>query len=196
MGQLNSLAYYSLAIAGPDANRINVLDATNTSLAGLPASVFIPSLGPNLVVAMDIGGPTNTPLADLYVASLYNGTNAFRDTLIRNHGGTNQTVLADKPTLYQQQRGNPVLLNTNQPPGLSLFQRNVSPGVDYLTLFNLSAGTAFEPDQHCHGANPPAFRLCERPVREHQPLYPVPGVSAHRRLFLRVPGHRTVARRV
>ena len=142
LGRLNSLLYDSLAVAGPDANRINLLDATSTNLAGLPSSVFIPSLGPNLTVAIDIGGPTNTLLADLYAASLYNGTNAFRETLIRNNGGTNQTVLADNAVPSQRARGNPVLVHTNRAPLLSLFQRNISPGVDYLTLFSLSAGIA------------------------------------------------------
>jgi len=142
LGRFNSLSYDSLAVTGPDANRINLLDATSTGVAGLPVSVFIPSLGPNLAVGIDIGGPTNTALADLYVASLYNGANAFRETLMRNNGGTNQTVLADHPLSYERELGNAVLVHTNRAPVLSLMERTVSPGFDHLSIFDLSLGVA------------------------------------------------------
>ena len=78
IGKLNSLVFDSIALTGPDANRVNILDATNTALAGQPASVFIPSLGPNSVAAIDIGGGGSTVHDDLCVASLYNGVSAFR----------------------------------------------------------------------------------------------------------------------
>jgi len=142
LGRINSLAYDSLAVTGSDANRINLVDATSTNAAGLPTSVFIPSIGPNQAVAIDIGGPTNTTLVDLYVTSLYNSTNPYHETLIRNNGGTNQTSLADNLILSERERGNAVLVHTNRAPLLSLFQRNVSPGIDYLTLFDLSPGIA------------------------------------------------------
>ena len=86
IGKLDSLTFDSLAIAGPDANRINLLDANNAAAASEPANVFIPSLGPNLVGVIDIGGAGNTANDDLYVASIYNGVLPYRETLVRNNG--------------------------------------------------------------------------------------------------------------
>ncbi len=142
IGKINSSSYDTLALTGPDANRVNLLDATNTGAASLPVSFFIPSLGPNVAAVIDIGGPTNTVLDDLYVASLYNGSSAWRETLIRNNGGTNQTVLADNPIPYLRERANPVLLHTNRPPRLALFERNTSPTNDAFSLFDLASGAA------------------------------------------------------
>ena len=140
IGKLNSLVFDSIALTGPDANRVNILDATNTALAGQPASVFIPSLGPNSVAAIDIGGGGSTVHDDLCVASLYNGVSAFRETLLRNDGTTNRTVLSDSSSSYRRERANPVLLHTNRYPRLALFQRNVGTN-DYLNFYDLSGGT-------------------------------------------------------
>jgi hypothetical protein len=142
IGKIDSSAYDSLALTGPDANRVNLLDATNGAAASLPVSVFIPSLGPNVSAVIDIGGPTNTVLDDLYVASLYNGTPACRETLIRNDGGTNQTVLADNSLPYLRERANAVLLHTNRPARLALFERNTGATNDMFSVFDLSSGAA------------------------------------------------------
>jgi len=142
VGKINSLSYDSIAVTGPDANRASLLDATNPATANLPGSLFIPSLGPNISVVLDIGGPTNTALDDLYVASIYNGISAFRETLLRNNGGTNQTVLADNSVSYLYERADAVLLHTNRAPRLALFARNTSVSTDALNLFEMSSGAA------------------------------------------------------
>jgi hypothetical protein len=144
IGKINSQSYDSLALTGPDANRVNLIDATNTSIPGLPISVFLPSLGPNVAAVIDIGGPTNTVLDDLYVASLYNGIPAWRETLIRNNGGTNQTLLADNSILYLRERANPVLLHTNRPTRLGLFERGTGPTNDMFSVFDMSGGAALK----------------------------------------------------
>jgi hypothetical protein len=140
VGKLDSLTFDSLALTGPDANRINLLDANSTGVSGLPASVYIPSLGPNVAAVIDIGGSGNTAHDDLYVASLYNGPVAFRQTLLRNDGTTNRTVLLDSTLAYQRERANPVLLHTNRPPRLALQDRNVAVNTDYLELLDFSSG--------------------------------------------------------
>ncbi|MCX6930144.1 MAG: thrombospondin type 3 repeat-containing protein [Verrucomicrobia bacterium] len=142
IGKLDSLVFDSLALTGPDANRVNILDAANTTLAGQPVSVFIPSLGPNSVAAIDIGGGGNTAHDDLCVASLYNGLPAFRETLLRNDGTTNRTLLSDSSINYLRERANPVLLHTNRYPRLAMFQRNVGVNYDYFSFFDLSGGSA------------------------------------------------------
>lgn len=141
IGKLDSMAYDSIALTGPDANRINIIDATNTALTIQPSSVFLPSLGPNSVAAMDIGGAGNTTNDDLYVASLYNGASPYRATLLRNDGTTNRTVLSDSTIPYLRERANPVLLHTNRYARLALLQRNVGINYDQLSVYDLSLGT-------------------------------------------------------
>jgi hypothetical protein len=142
IGKLDSLTFDSLAIAGPDANRINVLDASNTAAASLPANVFIPSLGPSLVGVIDIGGGGNTLNDDLYVASIYNGLLPYRETLLRNNGTTNRTILADNSLSYKRERANAILINTNSYPRLALFDRNALAGQDAFDLLDLSSGAS------------------------------------------------------
>lgn len=141
IGKLDSLSYDSLAVTGPDANRVNILDANNPGAAGLPDSIFIPSVGPNLVSAIDIGGGGNTSHDDLYVASVYNATPPFRETLLRNDATTNRTVLADNGIPYLRDRANSVLLHTNRAARLALFERGVVSTYDAFRLLDLSGGT-------------------------------------------------------
>jgi hypothetical protein len=140
IGKLNSFSFDSLALAGPDANRVNILDATNTAAAGLPVSIFIPSLGPNVAAVIDIGGPTNTAYDDLYVASVYNGVAPYHETLLRNNATSNRTVLADNPIAYLRERANAVLLNTNRYSRLALFERNSAVGTDLFSIYDCSSG--------------------------------------------------------
>jgi len=140
LGRLNSLAFDSLAITGPEANRVNVIDASSPSVAGLPSSVYLPSLGPNAVAGIDIGGAGNTAHDDLYVASRENGLAPYRETLLRNVATTNRVVLADNSLPYLRERANPVLLHTNRPPRLGFFQRNTAVNLDLLSIFDLASG--------------------------------------------------------
>ena len=142
IGKLDSLTFDSLAVAGPDANRINLLDANNPAAASLPASVFLPSLGPNLVGVIDIGGLGNTANDDLYAASLYNGLAPYRETLVRNDGTTNRTIIADHPIGALRERANPILINTNSNPRLALYERNAAPGWDAIDFLDFSGGLA------------------------------------------------------
>ena len=143
VGRLTATNRDALAFTSPDANRINILDATNTSTAGLPASAFIPSVGPNLVGAIDIGGAGNWPVADLYVGSLYNDPSSTpHETLLRNDG-TNQTLIVDNalsPAGMYRERANQVVIKTNAAVRLGLFSRNTSPGLDTFQVYTLTNG--------------------------------------------------------
>ena len=142
IGKLNSLTFDSLALTGPDANRVNILDANNPSVAGLPASAFLSSLGPNVAAVIDIGGGGNTAHDDLYLASIYNGISPYRETLLRNIGTTNRTVLADIGLSFLRERANPVLLHTNRAARLALFSRNTGVNSDLFSILDLSSGAA------------------------------------------------------
>jgi hypothetical protein len=141
LGKLNSLTFDSLAVTGPDANRVNIIDANSSSVAGLPSPVYLPSLGPNAVAVIDIGGGGTTH-DDLYVASIDNSGSPYRETLLRNIATTNRTVIADNALLYLRERANPVLLHTNRPPRLALFERNTGVNIDLLNIFDLFGGAA------------------------------------------------------
>jgi hypothetical protein len=142
LGKLNSLAYDSLAVTGPDANRVNIIDANSLTTAGLPSAVFPASLGPNLSAAIDIGGGGNTAHADLYVASIYNAPPGFRQTLLRNDGTANRTQIADTALVTLRERANPVLLHTSRPPRLAAYDRLLDVNLDMFRILDLSGGSA------------------------------------------------------
>jgi hypothetical protein len=110
----------ALAFTSPAANRINLFDGLSMAQAGSPVNVFLDSLGPSRVVALDIGGPGNTVLDDLYSPTIENNPSApLRLTLTRSTGvaftellDTNLTaaiVTADAVKL-KTNAANPVLL--------------------------------------------------------------------------------------
>ncbi len=89
VGKLTDLKRDSLAIASADANAITVLEAANPAVPTVPVPVPSVALGPNVVVAVDLGGEGNTPLHDLFVASIYNSDpTPNRLTFFRNNGKT------------------------------------------------------------------------------------------------------------
>jgi len=77
----------SLVLVSADGNQIGVLDAPSPSVTTDPLAVEAEIIGPNTVVAVDVGGPGNTPLHDLYIASIYNNdAPETRATLFRADG--------------------------------------------------------------------------------------------------------------
>ena len=78
----------ALVFASADANLLTVADASNVKQPPPPVSLPLTVLGPNSVVALDIGGADNTPLADLALGSVYNSDptpNLLQ--LLRNRAG-------------------------------------------------------------------------------------------------------------
>ena len=71
-----------LAFCSPDANQVALVEVSSPTAPGKPVTVpFTAGLGPNTIVAVDIGGAGKTPLADLYVGSIYNSPDANQATL-------------------------------------------------------------------------------------------------------------------
>ncbi len=85
LGRLVTPDKDALAFTAADANLIHVVEAANPGSPGKPVVVDFETLGPGGLVAVDIGGPGNTPLDDLAVGSVYNDPNKL--TLFRNDGG-------------------------------------------------------------------------------------------------------------
>jgi formylglycine-generating enzyme required for sulfatase activity len=109
VGKLVDLRRDSLAVTSADVNQIAVVDAASTTVPTDPISIESELLGPNSIVAVDIGGEGNTPLLDLYVASIYNNEPENRITLFRSSGKTfTQTI--EQPAIGAEARGNRVAL--------------------------------------------------------------------------------------
>src|SRR5437899_271848 len=78
IGKLVDSKHDSIAVTAPDANRLVIVDASNPTETARPQPIaFDAGLGPNTIVAIDIGGPGNNEKADLYVASMYNTPDPF-----------------------------------------------------------------------------------------------------------------------
>jgi hypothetical protein len=140
IGRLLNTTRDSLAFTSPEVNRVNVLDVTSTTSAGVPISVFPDSIGPSLATAIDIGGGGNTPHHDLFVASLWNGSpSQNRLNLVRNDGTTFSpisTFVIAQPLA----RGNRVKIKTNEIDMVGAVFRG--PMVNSFGVYNLSSGVA------------------------------------------------------
>ena len=97
VGRLQDSKRDSLCLVAADANLITVVDAVNPNADSDPMKVPNTALGPNTVAAVDIGGSGNTPLTDLYLASIYNNDPTPNlATLFRSDGKT-FTKVAELP---------------------------------------------------------------------------------------------------
>jgi hypothetical protein len=138
-GKLLNAGRDALAFTAPDANRINVLEAATPGAPALPGSVFLPAVGPNLVVALDIGGAGNTALEDLFIGSVDNA-GSFPDqlNLLRNNAGSFSSLAGDMLTAPLG-GGNVVVLKSGTPKIVAALLRGGAS--DTFRAYNLSAGT-------------------------------------------------------
>ena len=120
IGKLTATNLDSFAFSSADANQITIVAASSSTAPGKPLIVpFNAALGPSTLVAVDIGGPGNTVLADLYVSSIYNSPDPNLATMLRNDGAEfpkiEETSLPG-PALH----GNRVSLKVGRPELLCL----------------------------------------------------------------------------
>lgn len=111
VGHLMDAKRDSLALVSADANQISVLDAPNPSVTTEPTPITSEVLGPNTVVAVDIGGAGNTPLQDLYVTSIYNSDPENQISLLRADGKS-FTTMENLPGTAAESHGHRVTLKT------------------------------------------------------------------------------------
>jgi len=102
------------------ANRVALLEASNAAASILPVTVSLPSLGPNAVAAIDIGGAGNTSHDDLYVITRENP--GPRETLLRNIGAS-QSLLGDQALAAFRSNPNRFQLKSGQPLRVGVFNR-------------------------------------------------------------------------
>jgi len=126
----------ALAIVSSDGNQVAVLDARSPSADAAPRNVTLNVMGPHSVLALDIGGEGNTPLADLVVASIYNTPDPNLATLLRNAAGQ-FTALTNLTLPQPASRPNRVAFLPGQPDwGAALF----GDPADTLVLSEFSRG--------------------------------------------------------
>ena len=157
-GRLNSTNYDTLVTVGPDNNQVSLVDATNSvSPACLQVGFSLASVGPNACAVLDIGGSNNNAYPDIYVASCYNGLNAYRESLVRNLGSGSRSNLADVVISNRLQQVNPVVLHTNRVARLAAVEQGTL-GYDYFRLMDLADGTNANLASHTYTDAPAIVR--------------------------------------
>jgi len=141
VGRLTATNRDAFVCAGPEANRLNLLDASNPAVVPVPVSVFISSIGPNTVGAIDIGGLGNTALDDLFVGSIWNNVTPTRFTSLRNTNGVNFGVLSDSAIASAIERANRVSLKAGTTDRLGVIFRGAT---DTFRAYDLSSGSVVQ----------------------------------------------------
>ena len=125
LGRIVDAKRDSLAIVSAEGNQIAVVDAADSNVPTDPIAIPSELLGPNTVVAVDVGGAGNTPLDDLYIASIYNSDPEFKATLFRADGKT-FTQTTESPAPGAVARGQRIALKNG--------------GVQYVASFTTETG--------------------------------------------------------
>jgi hypothetical protein len=137
IGRMTNSGGQDLLFTSLAANRINLLRANQTNVAGLPHSVYLPSIGPSLVVTLDIGGAGNNPaLDDVLAATDWNASPQFQLHTLRN-GPAGFSPLVDDFTSFRLSLGNRVRLKSTQPWMAAAIGRS---GLNVLWLIDVSTG--------------------------------------------------------
>jgi len=123
VGQLLEEGKDALAVTAPEASLINVIDATDPTVRPSVTPFLGATLGPNAVVAMDIGGDGNTPLDDLVTATVYNAPVENHLETLRNEGGS-ATPIEDLELDGAVNRPNEIVLQKGMPPVAAALIRN------------------------------------------------------------------------
>ena len=115
IGKLLAPKLDGLAFASADANQLTLQEAASATAPGKPLVVpFTAGLGPNTIVALDIGGEAGKPLSGLYIGSICNAPDPCQANLLRNDGAE-FPKLADLPLPGPAVRANRLSLKTGQP---------------------------------------------------------------------------------
>src|ERR1035437_2500805 len=138
LGHLLAADQAALAFTSPDDNQITLVDVSSPTAPGRPVPVpFTAALGPNTVVALDIGGAGKTGLADLYVGSIYNSPDPNQAALLRNDGKEFPKI-AEATLAGAALRGNRLSLKAGPPELLCVLVHGDKS--DTLRIEDLSSG--------------------------------------------------------
>jgi formylglycine-generating enzyme required for sulfatase activity len=104
----------AVAVASGTGNKIAALNASTPTNPVPPVVVPPVSIGASTAVGIDIGGEGNTPLADLFVVTIFNSEPANRFTLYRNDAAQFKS-LTDTPYAGTPSRANRLALKAGGP---------------------------------------------------------------------------------
>ena len=123
VGRVTNLKHDSLVMTGADENKTVVMDVVNPHMPAERVQAPVVNFGPSAVVAVDLGGAGNTPLMDLYVASIYNpDPTPYRVSLLRNEG-QKFTPIADLPVPGEIAHANRLALKSGGPEFVMMISR-------------------------------------------------------------------------
>jgi formylglycine-generating enzyme required for sulfatase activity len=115
IGKLLATNRDAVVFTAAEFNQITMVDVSSSTAPIRPVTIpFSAALGPNTLVAMDIGGEGNTPLADLYVGSIYNAPETNQAVLLRNDRAEFPSI-ADAVLSGPAVRANRLSLKAGQP---------------------------------------------------------------------------------
>ena len=139
VGRLLATTNDALAFASADANVVTVVDVSNPKSSVPPALLPLTALGPNGLVAVEVGGADNTPLHDLVVSSIYNSDPSPNlELLLRDKAGQ-FSKLSEGPLPGPAVRANRVSLKAGQPENFAAMLVNAD-GEDSLRVEDFSSG--------------------------------------------------------
>src|ERR1035437_7686914 len=125
IGHVLAADQQALAFTSPDDNQITLVGVASATAPDRPVIVpFTAGLGPNTVVAVDVGGAGKTALADLYVGSIYNSPDPSQAAMLRNDGAE-FPKLAEAILAGPALRGNRVSLKAGGPEMLCLLVHEI-----------------------------------------------------------------------
>lgn len=141
IGQLLEEGKDALAVTAAEASLINIFDIGDPD-AEPSANMYMGStLGPNALVALDIGGDGNNGLDDLVTSTVYNAPVEHHLETLRNEGGAGMP-LEDLELDGEVVRANPVVLKQGGKVLAAALVRTES--VDNLRVADFSSGLAEE----------------------------------------------------
>jgi len=138
VGRLLDNKHDSLCLVSADANLITVVDAVNPNADADPIKVTNTALGPNSVAAIDIGGAGNTPLMDLYMASIYNNDPTPNLQTLFRSDGKGFSKISESPIAGAETHAGTTALKTGGPE----FVTAISSGEkgNFLAAKNVASG--------------------------------------------------------
>ncbi len=138
-GRLIATNREALALTAPAANRVLVHDLSSTNGVPAPYVVNPPSIGPQCVLAIEMGGVSNTAHEDLFIGTSFNNSGLQQLDTLRNVGLTNLITLDTFPSsiaLLVEAQGNPV-----ESGGVTFVSAVMHGSSDRLRVLNVATGT-------------------------------------------------------
>ena len=112
VGKLADLKHDSLAFTSADENLTSLLDSSNQNFPSNSVALPITSIGPNIIIATDIGGENNNAFDDIYIPSIYNNDPTPNMLTLFRNSGKEFKQLSQSAISFTASRGNRIPLKS------------------------------------------------------------------------------------